>query len=208
MKKIAVFISFFIMGVWSFALYAKTATADLAERLSIYNTVQGNFAQTITDSKGMMLQSSSGTFTVKSPGYFYWYTSDPFSQLVVANLKNVWLYDPDLAQVTIRPYSGSVDQSPALLLSGDVQKITQHYSVKIIESPVYSFVLTPKAKDSNFTELRLIFSGKILTNMILKDSLEQTTTFTFENTQINQAVDAKIFEFEPPVGVDIIKNEQ
>ncbi len=210
MKRIKI-LSNLILGIatsaFALQLLAKTATEDLAERLKTYETFQGNFNQTVTDSTGELLQQSSGTFNVKSPGYFYWDTLQPFPQKVIANLKSIWLYDPDLEQVTVSPYSDSVDQSPALLLSGNVEKITENYSVERIESPVNGFVLTPKANSSNFTELRLIFTEAVLTTMILTDSLEQTTTFNFDAIKINQPIDSALFEFEPPTGVDILKND-
>jgi len=186
---------------------ALTATEELAEILKTYETVQGNFEQTLVDNKGELLQNSSGVFTVKSPGYFNWETKQPFPQLLVADLKTIWLYDPDLQQVTISPYSSSVDQSPALLLSGNVEKITANYTVKKSEVVADAFILLPKSSNSNFTELQLIFKNAILVSMLLTDTLEQTTTFTFVELTINRPVDDALFSFEPPQGVDILNNE-
>ncbi|MGH1438665.1 MAG: outer membrane lipoprotein chaperone LolA [Cellvibrionaceae bacterium] len=186
---------------------ASTATEELAQILKTYETVQGNFEQTLVDNKGELLQESSGIFTVKSPGYFHWETKQPFPQLLVADLETIWLYDPDLEQVTINAYSSSVDQSPALLLSGNVEQITANYTVKKSELVADAFVLTPKSSSSNFTELQLFFDDAILASMQLKDSLEQTTTFNFTELNINQSVDDELFKFEPPQGVDILKNE-
>ncbi|MFT6388186.1 MAG: outer membrane lipoprotein carrier protein [Cellvibrionaceae bacterium] len=186
---------------------ASTPAEELADILKTYETVQGNFNQTLVDSKGQPVQESSGVFTVKSPGYFNWETKDPFPQLLIADLKTIWLYDPDLEQVTETPYSGSVDQSPALLLSGNVEQIKVNYNVTKSDVVKDAFILTPTSGESNFTELELLFANAILVSMQLKDSLEQTTTFTFRELTINRPVDDSLFIFEAPEGVDILKNE-
>ena len=117
----------------TFIFLSTFAVADdakaLTKTLKHYQTLSGNFIQTMVDEQGVSLQESSGTFVVKKPGYFYWDTKQPFPQLLVSNLDRIWLYDPDLEQVTIRSYQQSVSDSPALLLSGDAEKITQRYQV-------------------------------------------------------------------------------
>ncbi len=182
-------------------------TQELANLLKDYKTAQGDFEQTLVDAKGDVIQESSGIFTVKSPGYFRWETQQPFPQLLVSNLSKVWLYDPDLEQVTIRPYTQSVEQSPALLLSGNVEEITENYDVQQSAAEKSHFTLTPKKSGGTFTQLELIFVDDVLSSMMLKDSLEQTTTFTFGNFEINQPVIDKFFQFEPPEGVDVLINE-
>jgi len=208
MKKLIANISFLLPILFFTAhVSASTPAEELAEILKVYETVQGNFNQTLVDSKGQSIQESSGVFTVKSPGYFNWETKDPFPQLLIADLKTIWLYDPDLEQVTESPYSASVDQSPALLLSGNVELIKANYNVTKSDVVKDTFILTPISTESNFTALELLFADAILVSMQLKDSLEQTTTFTFRELAINSPVDNTLFIFEAPEGVDILKNE-
>lgn len=180
---------------------------ELAQLIKHYQTVQGKFTQRLVDSKEELLQESSGIFTVKSPGYFYWDTQEPFPQLLVSDLATIWLYDPDLEQVTLTPYSDSVDRSPALLLSGNVEQITQNYTVEKSTQAENTYILIPTFSPSNFSELQLTFDNNVLSTMQLKDSLEQTTSFYFTELVINQPVDNTLFSFEPPAGVDILKNE-
>lgn len=191
---------------------------ELAKLLVEYKTIQGDFEQSLLDSKGEIIQESSGIFTVKSPGFFLWDTQAPFPQLLVSNLQDIWLYDPDLEQVTIRPYSQDIDQSPALLLSGNIEKISQTYHIKknrhvnkdentrtdkLVNITSY-FVLTPKQVNSVFIELQLGFIDNTIQQMTLADSLGQTTHFTFSNMVLNQLINEEIFEFSIPVGVDVL----
>ncbi len=198
-------------------LISLTVTADdskeLAELLEAYKTIQGNFEQSLKDEKGELIQESSGTFVVKSPGFFRWDTQDPFPQLLVSNLDKIWLYDPDLEQVTIRPYSQEVDQSPALLLSGDVEKISAIYNIQKVNTDADTnkltsrFVLTPKVTNNVFIQLELGFINKDLSEMYLADSLGQTTRFILKDTILNKAVENNVFEFDIPEGVDVLTDE-
>ena len=194
---------------------------ELAKLLAQYKTIKGDFAQSLQDSKGEIIQESSGIFTVKSPGFFRWDTQLPFPQLLVSNLEDIWLYDPDLEQVTIRPYRQEIDQSPALLLSGNVEKISEIYSIKKISSIakeddvnsasstdiISYFVLTPKQTNNVFLQLYLGFADKQLHEMRLEDSLGQTTRFIFKNMTLNTLIDDGIFEFSIPDGVDVLIDE-
>lgn len=180
---------------------------ELAQLLETYKTIQGDFEQHLTNEKGEDIQEpSSGVFVVKSPGFFLWDTKAPFAQLLVSNLDKIWLYDPDLEQVTIRPYSRDVDQSPALLLSGDVKKISSIYDIKKADTDKLTsrYVLTPKAVNNVFVQLELIFINNDLSEMYLIDSLGQTTRFTLKNTRLNESVGNSIFDFIIPDGIDVL----
>lgn len=196
--------TFISLMAFSLAGLAATPAEALAQRLLNYKTIQGTFEQRLSDANNEVLQSSSGYFTVKSPGYFYWKTQTPFPQLLVSNLETIWLYDEDLEQVTVRPYSNSVDQSPALLLSGNVEQIQAHYRVEAMASAADGFVLLPLANDSQFVELRLVFEGDTIKTMTLIDRLEQTTIFTLSDIQLNASVDEDLFNFVAPKGTDVL----
>lgn len=187
--------------------YAKSPAEELSSILETYQTVQGEFVQTLVDSKANMLQESSGVFTVKAPGKFIWETTKPFPQKLIADLKTIWLYDPDLEQVTISSYDNNIEQSPAMLLSGNPEEILAHYTVKRSDLIADAYILKPIKKGGSFEELELLFNNAVIKTLILRDSLAQTTTFNVDNIQINEAVDDSIFIFNTPEGVDVLKNE-
>lgn len=198
MKKFSLFtfLSCFCSGL---------ALADAAGELSVllrdYETMSGDFQQTLVDEKQTLIQESSGHFVVKKPGFFYWDTKEPFPQLLVSNLKTIWLFDPDLDQVTVRPYKNNIDQTPILLLSGDTDRITESYSVSKSGD---RYTLKPRALETAFTQMELVFDGKLLASMILHDTLQQTSTFRFTKVTLNEVVSPGRFQFTPPDGVDIL----
>ena len=92
--------------------------ADLQKALSNAKALSGDFTQTVVNRNGKT-QTSAGTFAILRPGKFRWNYKKPYEQLIIGDGKQVWLYDPDLQQVTVRDVSQALEASPAALLSGD-----------------------------------------------------------------------------------------
>lgn len=101
----------------------------LTQLLEKSQTIEANFSQLTLGADGTSLQETSGKMTVKRPGLFYWHTDAPQEQVVVSDGKNVTLWDPDLEQATIKKLDVRLNQTPALLLSGDVSKISQSFDI-------------------------------------------------------------------------------
>jgi outer membrane lipoprotein carrier protein len=117
----------------------------------------------------------------------------------------VWLYDADLAQVTIRPAAESLAGSPALLLSGQSDLEREYTITDGGDSDGLSWSqLTPKTEDGDFRELHVGIAGGKLVRMLLVDRLGQATRLDFERIERNPRVDAEAFRFTPPPGVDVV----
>jgi len=181
------------------------ATKEVSDLLSRYGSFSGVFEQTLVNDKGESIQRSSGEFKIKRPGLFRWETFNPFPQLLVSDLETLWLFDPDLEQVTIRSFSSQVSQSPALLLSGNAKDIALNYEVSEIEAGE-RYLLVPK-DSSTFTQMELQFAQQTLQKIIVLDSLAQTTTFNFSDIKTGQEFAPSIFSFEVPEGVDVLIDE-
>ena len=185
------------------------APAQLRKQLDAMTSLQGNFVQTLFDPKGKQQDQSKGSFILLRPGKFYWKTETPAPQLLVSNQKTIWLYDPDLQTVNIRPFSDDLQKTPTLLLTADVESLRKNFSIKRSEqtNKTEIFTLTPKVTDGLFQQLILIFVDNQLSEFNIQDSLGQLSKITLSNQKRNQPIDEVIFTFIPPAGVDIIKNQ-
>ena len=126
-------------------------------------------------------------------------------QLLVSNGEKVWLYDPDLQQVTIQQLDQRLTHTPALLLSGDVSTISENFEVSHKEvGDVIDFTLRPKARDTLFDSLRLSFRGGVINDMQLIDSVGQRTNILFMGVKMNEPLNSGLFQFEIPEGADVI----
>ncbi|WP_415844640.1 outer membrane lipoprotein chaperone LolA [Stutzerimonas zhaodongensis] len=168
-------------------------------------TLTGRFSQLSLDGSGTQLQETSGEMALKRPGQFRWHTDEPMEQLLVSNGKKVWLYDPDLEQVTIQTLDQRLTHTPALLLSGDVSAISENFEVSHQQAgEVVDFTLKPKAKDTLFDSLRLSFRGDVINDMQMVDGVGQRTNILFQGIKLNQPLNADMFTFEIPEGADVI----
>jgi len=181
------------------------STKRLTGLLNQAETLTGRFSQLSLDGSGTQLQETSGELALKRPGQFRWHTDAPMEQLLVSNGKKVWLYDPDLEQVTIQELDQRLTHTPALLLSGDVSTISENFEVSHKEAgEVVDFTLKPKAKDTLFDNLRLSFRNGVINDMQLIDSVGQRTNILFMGVKMNQPLKADLFTFEIPEGADVI----
>jgi len=194
------------------ALTAVSAHADPASVASLTNlldkskTLTARFSQLTLDAGGTQLQETAGEMAVQRPGLFYWHTEGKAEQTIVSDGQKVTLWDPDLEQATIKKLDVRLNQTPALLLSGDVSKISQSFDITSKEQgEVMDFTLKPKTKDTLFDSLRVSFRKGLINDMQLIDSVGQRTNILFNGVKANQAVPDSRFKFDIPKGADVIK---
>ncbi len=180
-----------------------------AERLNTLlmraNTMSADFSQMTLSSNGANLQEATGSLVLKRPGMFRWHTDAPAEQLLVSDGEQIWLYDPDLEQVTIQTMDKRLTHTPALLLSGDVSALEENFDITVVESGnVSEFLLTPKVNDTLFDNLRLSFLDGKMNDMQLSDAVGQRTNIVFQDVKLNEGVSQSQFTFDIPPGVDVI----
>jgi outer membrane lipoprotein carrier protein len=195
----------FSLNISFSALAAETARDHLFVFSKNLNGLSGQFAQAVFDAKGKKLDSSKGTLALKAPRHFRWQYQKPFPQLIVADGLNVWIYDEDLAQVTVRPQSSAEGQSPLTVLT-DFSLLDREYTTKNLadREQMQWLRLTPKAKEPPFVYCDLGFSGKDLKRMVVKDQLAQRSEWTFSGWKRNPNLDPEMFRFLVPKGVDVV----
>jgi outer membrane lipoprotein carrier protein len=165
-----------------------------------------DFEQTIDDGHGNVLRTAAGRLYLQRPGKFRWDYSKPSEQLILADGKQIWFYDKDLAQANVRDMDASLASTPASLLSGSGSVSTQFNVTAMPPSAGLTwYQLVPKHADTDFQVVRIGFtkSGE-LASMFLADKLNQITQLTFANSKRNDKFAPDLFTFVPPPGVDVI----
>ena len=178
---------------------------QLRELLQPITSLSAQFEQQITDANGFEMQTSSGLFQVAQPNKLRWIVSEPMPQQVISDGITLWLYDPDLEQVIIQPFDTNIESTPAMLFSGDLDRLDSTYF--ILESSDGVFGLTPEQGGSLFSSLQITFANRVPTAMALTDNLGQVTRITLSEVVYNPAIPAELFVFEIPDGIDVIRND-
>ena len=168
--------------------------------------LRGRFVQRVFDPQGNQREESSGTVALKAPRLFRWEYQQPFPQLIVADGDHVWVHDPDLEQVTVRPQSIEEQQSPlAVLIDPDGLEREFQVSDGGEEDGLRWLELTPRGEDDQgFEKARLGFRGDALVRMQLRDMLGQQTVMDFSDWRRNPNFEPDTFTFTPPPGTDVV----
>lgn len=203
-----------IIAIAAMALSAASAAGspgpDVGEALveSFVNdvkTLSARFEQRLIDPNGEILEVSSGTLDIERPGRFRWAYFEPYEQQLVADGVNIWSYDVDLAQVTVKPQSDALANTPALLLGGSDAAMDEfEYDGSYEASGLTWARLTPIDTESGFKRVELAFSNGVLARMVFHDNLEQTTLVSLYEVKLNEPVSESQFRFVAPEGVDVV----
>jgi outer membrane lipoprotein carrier protein len=180
--------------------------SDVEKYLSGLASWSADFEQTIDDGHGNVLRTAAGRLYLQRPGKFRWDYSKPSEQLVLADGKQIWFYDKDLAQANVRDMDTSLASTPASLLSGS-GSVTSQFNVTAMppSAGLTWYQLVPKHADTDFQVVRIGFAKNgELASMFLADKLNQITQLTFSNSKRNDKFAADLFTFVPPPGVDVI----
>lgn len=188
--------------------HAESAEAALARFLDGVSSYQASFTQVQTDERGMKIQASHGTMALSRPGKFRWQYAAPSEQLIVTDGNKLWLYDEDLKQVTVRPAEEALQGTPAALLS-QKKTLTETFTVSDEGDAdgVKKLKLKPKSKDSDFEDVSLWLRSGSPVRMVFRDTLGGATDISFTQAKTNTRLDAGLFHFTPPKGVEVIDAE-
>ena len=189
------------LSLWLNLSYAATAGHNLREILSGITSMKANFTEKLYGGQNNLLQQYSGTMAIARPNRFYWHTKPPFAKSIIADGKNMYIYDPGLQQVTIQSLSHGMGNSPAMILSGGTKSFTNNFLTSYYKG---WYTLRPKLGTS-FKTISFKFKGDELVAMQLLDKLGRTSVISFTNVAVNTALEPTIFTFKPPKNVDIIR---
>jgi len=173
----------------------------LQQLLESIQSFKAGFTQQTLDNFGQAKQTIKGHMLVKKPGFLRWQTEGDYAQLVIADGSSIWIYDEDLENVTIKPMGKEMSETPALLLSGNVESIAKDFEVSLQGN---EYTLTPKDSSQLFDRLILEFNQHSLVRMAISDASGLTTEITFSAVETNPDIKNSMFVFEAPQGVDII----
>jgi outer membrane lipoprotein carrier protein len=184
---------------------AETARARMEAFSNGLSSVSGRFSQSVTDANGHQGDASSGTFALQAPRQFRWETSTPYQQTIVADGRRVWVYEPDLEQVSVRSQGVAEAQSPLTVLT-DLSQLDRQYVASEAggRDGLAWLKLASKAAEPEFEYAELGFDAAALVRMVFRDQLGNTTEIRFDDWQRNPKLAADAFRFSPPARVHYV----
>lgn len=197
------------------AVAAPATDADaLRELLQPMREYAAQFEQVVVDGRGRTVQRVTGTIRLERPGRFRWEVVEPYSQLVVTDGTTVYVFDADLAQVTVQPLDETLQGTPARLLIGSMDALESMFTV--VREHATAFTLHPRDEEALYRRIRLEFAPRVpdpsgdpgpdavLVGIVIRDHLDQETRVAFTNPTLRPAPAPGTFDFHIPDDVDVI----
>jgi outer membrane lipoprotein carrier protein len=201
------------------ALSAKADSLDsLAQFLKQTRSLRANFVQVVAapakEGRPAKPKTSSGSFAFVRPSVFRFDYSKPFVQNIVADGKNLWLFDADLNQVTVRSQAQALGSTPATLIASanDLASLGKEFELHAApsEAGVDWVVAKPKLKDSSLQQVRIGLRQEagqvVLAHLDIVDAFGTRSQMRFEQVEVNPAqLTTSQFSFVPPKGADVVR---
>ncbi len=197
--------SMFVFMLELSSLALADGVASLRDFYNHTDSMRAKFHQVVTDVNGRKEQEVEGTMQLQRPNKFRWDYNKPYEQQIISDGKKVYLYDTDLAQVTVRDLSQTLGSSPAAMLAGGGAVDKSFVLKNAVRKDGLDWVLAlPKSKDSGFERVLLGFEGEKLQKMELYDSFNHITAISFSDIERNPKLKDETFLFKTPTGVDVV----
>ena len=207
--------NFVFKSVFSLGLYLATsivvanepgpARSELEKFAAELERFQADFTQTVKSQNGGIQDQTRGQVWLQSPDKLRWVYTGDFPEIIVADGKNIWIYDVSLEQVTVKPQSDQASNSPLMILA-DVSQLDAQFQVTELGEFEDMMLLELKSLDSEseFERILLGLESRGIRMMAMEDAFGQRTEIQFENVLINQPADPELFLFTPPEGTDVV----
>ncbi len=184
--------------------FATEAEQRLNAALKNMDNVSADFKQTQLDDEKNVVQQSSGSVAIQRPGKFSWIYREPFEQKIIADGKELWVYDVELEQVTVKPMDSGLASAPIMILMKQ-NNVSDEFVVSEVGQRkfLYWVELQPRASDLQYSRIFIGMDGGEVRAMELQDSFGQSTQIVFENLRVGVVHNPATFKFVPPAGVDV-----
>jgi outer membrane lipoprotein carrier protein len=171
------------------------------------NSLEADFIQYETDANGNRSEDSTGKVWLNAPNQFKWEYQKPIPQLIVADGKQVWVYDDDLEQVTIKQQNSQQNPIYVLLNKDQTQ---EHYTVSLVnkvDTDTLQWIqMLPKKPNEDIKVVWLGVEKNNLVSLKLQNQLDNVVVFEFLNVKRNPKLADNFFNFKVPKGVEILRD--
>jgi outer membrane lipoprotein carrier protein len=181
------------------------ARSELEKLAGELERFQANFTQTVMTQDGSIQDQTQGQIWLQSPDKLRWVYTGEFPEVIVADGKNIWIYDESLEQVTVKPQSDQATDSPLMVLA-DVSQLDTQFKVTELGELEDMLLLELRSLDgeSEFERILLGLKEGEIRMMAMEDAFGQRTEILFQNAMINPPLEAELFVFTPPEGTDVV----
>jgi outer membrane lipoprotein-sorting protein len=196
-----------VLSVWSAAAHAVAVdevVRHVQERFDATKDLSAAVDQELVVASAGKTMHAKGTVAFKRPGKMRWSLTDGSTQVIVADGKTLWFYQPDEQQVLTAPFQAAFIQRDLVLtrfgrLSDDSTWRSRGRRGK-------SGLPSSRARASRLAGCSSAWMRSRTTSSAPRSSIRSATTrLRFSDLRRNTGLDEAQFHFEVPPGVDVIE---
>ena len=184
---------------------AQPARQQLEQFSDGMETLRARFDQQVISTDGMVQDGSSGQVWLRRPQLFRFAYGGDYPEVVVADGKNIWIYDEMLEQVTVKGQSEAAANSPLMLLT-DLAQLDSQFEVREVGDTdgIQLLELRSHSAETEFERILLGLRDNSLQLMVMEDAFGLRTELKFHDVEKNPQLESGLFTFEPPESADVI----
>jgi outer membrane lipoprotein carrier protein len=201
-----------VLSVWSAAAHAVAVdevVRHVQERVDATKDLSATVDQELVVASAGKTMHAKGTVAFKRPGKMRWSLTDGSTQVIVADGKTLWFYQPDEQQVLTAPFQAAFRSSTPISFLTGVGRLSEDFDVTLAgegEGQV-RLALKPRKGEGELGRLQLSVDAQSydIVGAEIVDPLGNTTRLRFSDLRRNTGLDEAQFHFEVPPGVDVIE---
>lgn len=199
-----------------FPVAASSAEGSLAAFQREFDRVRsfaGRFRQEFYDALLERRSLSEGTVLFKRPGLMRWSYQKPDRMLIVIGSEKIWIYDPDLENVTIQNVD-DVKKLDSLSFLFKSESLDLHFE-EVAPTTLFldasaetaQLYLKPKKPHQNLAELQIALDDRTrrIKQFVVVDAQQSFRKITFADLNYSVEIDSSQFHFVPTEGMEIIE---
>lgn len=197
---------FFMMALClSLPVNAASKTGKpLQDFVNQLKTFSADFEQIQPEEELFENNAAYGSFKLKRPGRLQWIYTRPDPQDILIDGVNLWVFDRDLDQVTVRDVADIQNDLPLSWLLFD-EPIEKRYDIIYggLNNGMEWFNLRPK-EATYFESLDVAMQDGKMVEVHMYQSADNITQVRFKNIEVNGEIPEHNFQFQIPPDVDVI----
>ena len=186
----------------------REALDRLQQRYESTRTLSMDFRQTVESTTLATPLTTHGTVAFEKPNRMRWNYAAPDEQVIVGDGDTLWIYQPADKQVIKAPLGEAFRATTPVTFLAGLGKLERDFETSLDrDEPDRWLVRLVPRQDAGIGTLRLTVLKKdaAIAEAQIVDPLGTTTRIAFSNERRNVPLDAALFRFTPPPGVDVIR---
>ena len=216
-RYVCLFVKLFRLGLGLLAVSGFAADAGLSALLreveNRYNkakTLEVLFIESYTP-PGKAPRTESGKLMLRKPGRMRWDYQQPKGKLFVSDGKNLWLYTPADNRAEKMKLQESEDmRAPLAFLLGKLNFEKEFRNLQArVDGGGTRIAAEPKTDNLPYSEVEFLVTADLRIREVKVTGFDQSILeFRFDQERTDPPLDAKLFQFKPPIGAKVVEEGQ